>query len=408
MAARDHLAAWGTVAVGATLALLATWFLFEPPLADMLIMAAAVLGTGTLGALLALTSERWSAGLALRWRLIAICAVGLAGLVMNILVAAWLMFLSTHDLELLLVLCGFAFLATAGAAIVMTRAVSRRFESLETAAARLAAGDLSVRVVLRGDDEAARVGAAFNEMAMALEAAHTQRAETEQARRDLFAAISHDLRTPLSTMQAMVEAMVDGVVTDPETSGRYLLNIRSEVGHLSSLIDDLFELTTIDSGELRLHLESLRVEDVVAETIDAFRPQAERAGIRIAFEPVPGTPPVSVDPQRLTRVLYNLLQNAVRHTPADGSIVLRTAPTPDGVQVEVRDTGEGIPPRDLPHVFETFYRGEASRLRAKGGGSGLGLSIARGIVEAHGGRIWVQSAEGSGSTFAFTLPAGTG
>lgn len=405
MAWRDHVAAWGTVGVGATLALIATWFLFEPPLVDMLIMAAAVLGTGTIGAVVALTSGRWSAGLALRWRLIAICAVGLLGLVMNILVAAWLMFLSAHDLELLLVLCGFAFLATAGAAIVMTRAVSHRFEDLEAAAARLAEGDLSVRVAVRGDDEAARVGAAFNEMAAALETAQKQRAETEGARRALFAAISHDLRTPLSTMQAMVEAMVDGVVTDQETSARYLHNIRSEVGRLSSLIDDLFELTTIDSGELRLHLESLRLEDVVAETIDAFRPQAERAGIRLAFEPGQATPPVSVDPQRLTRVLYNLLQNAVRHTPADGAIVLRTAPTAEGVQVEVRDTGEGIPPKDLPHVFDTFYRGEASRLRANGSGSGLGLSIARGIIEAHGGRIWVQSSEGAGSTFGFVLPS---
>jgi signal transduction histidine kinase len=402
---RDQLAAWGTVGVGAALALIATWLLFEPPMADMLIMAAAVLGTGTVGALVALTSGRWSAGLALRWRLITICAVGMLGLVMNILVAAWLMFLSRHDLELLLVLCGFAFLATAGAAVVMTRGVSDRFEVLEAAAARLAEGDLTVRVAVRGDDEAARVGAAFNEMAAALEAAHKQRAETEQARRALFAAISHDLRTPLSTMQAMVEAMVDGVVTDEETNARYLHNIRSEVGRLSSLIDDLFELTTIDSGELRLHLESLRLEDVVAETIDAFRPQAERAGIQLVFDPVAGTPPVRADAQRLSRVLYNLLQNAVRHTPADGSIVLRTAVTAEGVQVEVRDTGEGIPQRDLPHVFETFYRGEASRLRAKGGGSGLGLSIARGIIEAHGGRIWVQSSEGQGSTFAFTLPA---
>lgn len=404
MSVRDHVTAWGTVGIGATLALVATWFLFEPPLGDMLIMAAAVVGTGAVGALVALTSGRWSARLALRWRLIAICAVGLLGLVMNILVAAWLMFLSTHDLELLLVLCGFAFFATAGAAIVMTRTVSRRFELLEEAAARLADGDLSVRVLVHGDDEAARLGAAFNEMAAALESAQKQRAETEQARRALFAAISHDLRTPLSTMQAMVEAMVDGVVTDPETSARYLHNIRSEVGRLSSLIDDLFELTTIDSGELRLHLESLRVEDVVAESIDAFRPQAERAGVRIAFEPGNGTRPVSVDPKRLTRVLYNLLQNALRHTPADGSIVLRTIPARDGVQVEVQDTGEGIPPKDLPHVFDTFYRGEASRLRAKGSGSGLGLSIARGIVEAHGGRIWVTSSEGAGSTFAFVLP----
>jgi signal transduction histidine kinase len=404
MATRDQLYAWGTVATGAALALLATWMLFEPPFADMLVMAAAIIGTGSLGALVALTSARWSAALSLRWRLIAICAVGLAGLVMNILVAAWLMFLSTHDLELLLVLCGFAFLATAGAATVMTRAVSQRFEHLEAAAARLAAGDLSVRVAMRGNDEAARVAAAFNEMAAALETAQRQRSETEGARRALFAAISHDLRTPLSTMQAMVEAMVDGVVTDTETSNRYLHNIRGEVGRLSSLIDDLFELTTIDSGELRLHLEQLRIEDVAAETIDAFRPQAERAGIRLAFEPGGETPAVHVDPQRLTRVLYNLLQNAVRHTPADGSITLRTVPLADGVQVEVRDTGEGIPERDLPHVFDTFYRGEASRLRARGSGSGLGLSIARGIIEAHGGRIWVQSAEGSGSTFAFILP----
>ena len=165
----------------------------------------------------------------------------------------------------------------------------------------------------------------------------------------------------------------------------------------------LGSLGTIDSGELRLRLDHLRVEEVIAETVDAFRARVEQAGIHLSVEMRGETPPIEADGQRLSRVLYNLLQNALRHTPSDGTITLRTSTSAEGVEVAVIDTGEGIAAEDLPHVFDRFYRGEKSRSRERGG-SGLGLAIARGIVEAHGGRIWAEANPGGGTIFRFTLP----
>ncbi len=399
-----RVAALASIGVAAAVSLVATALLLDPPPRDLAVMAATLAGTGAAGAAVAMLAPRWAGRLRLRWQLTLFYAVGLAGLVLNIAVAAGLMFLSPHDLRLVFVLCGYALVATAGPAQLMSWSVSRRFEALTEAAGRIASGDLTARVVMRGADEVAHLGGAFNAMAAALEASRQQREELEQARRDLFAAISHDLRTPLATIRVMVEAIEDGVVSDATTSERYLKTINGEIQRLSLLIDDLFELTTIDSGELRLRLELLRVEEVIAETMDALRPQVELAGIRLAFEPGAGTAPVQADPQRLSRVLYNLVQNAIRHTPSDGAIVLRTAAAPGGVEVAVSDNGEGIAREDVPFVFDRFYRGEKSRSREHGG-SGLGLSIARGIVEAHGGRIWVEAGEGRGATFAFTLPA---
>jgi signal transduction histidine kinase len=397
--------AWVSVATATLAAIAATQVLLGPPTVDLAIMGLALAATGMAGAAVAMLAPRWTTRLPLRWQLTVFSAIGFAGLVLNIGVAAALMFLSAHDFRLLLVLCGFALVATVGPAQLMARTVSGRFETLEAATSRVAAGDLAARVPVSGADEVARLADAFNTMATALERAHRDRYDLERARRDLFAAISHDLRTPLAAMRVMVEAITDGVVPDPETHDRYLASISSEIQRLSMLIDDLFELTTIDSGELRLRLETLHVEDIVAETVDSFRPQVERAGIHLAFESLPGTPAIRADPQRLSRVLYNLLQNAVRHTPSDGTIVLRTAPAGSSVQLSVSDSGEGIASEDIPFVFERFYRGDRARAR-DGAGSGLGLAIARGIIEAHGGRIWIEPESGSGATVVFSLPAG--
>jgi signal transduction histidine kinase len=240
-------------------------------------------------------------------------------------------------------------------------------------------------------------------MAAGLERSEQSRLDLESARRDLFAAISHDLRTPLAAVRATVEALADGVVTDEPTRERYLTTAVKETNRLSLLIDDLFELAMIDSGELRLHIELLRLEDLVAEAVDAFRPQVEQKRIALAFERAQ-TSPVRADPQRLGRVLANLLQNALRHTPPDGTIVLSTAQVDGAVQVVVQDSGDGIPLEDRENIFERFYRTEKSRSR-EFGGSGLGLSIARGIVQAHGGRIWVEGDAAGGARVAFTIPA---
>lgn len=398
------MVAWASVGVATLLATVATQLLFGPPGADLAILGITLGVTGVAVAATAMLAPRWTTRLPLRWQLTIFAAIGLLGLVLNIFVAAALMFLSPHDFRLLLVLCGFAVLATVGPAQLMASIVSKRFERLEAGTSRIAAGDLAARVPVDGADEISRLATAFNSMAGSLEQARRDRDDLEGARRDLFAAISHDLRTPLAAMRVMVEAITDGVVSDTATQDRYLASISSEIQRLSMLIDDLFELTTIDSGELRLRLETLRVEDLVAETVDAFRPQMERAGIRLAYDRQPGTPAIQADAHRLSRVLYNLLQNAIRHTPSDGTIVLRSELAQGAMQLSVCDSGEGIASEDAPFVFDRFYRGDRARAR-DGAGSGLGLAIARGIVEAHGGRIWIEPTPGSGATVAFSLPA---
>lgn len=397
-------AAWLSVG-GATLcAVFAIRLLLAAPWFDLVVVSASLALTGGAGAMSAMLAPAWASKRPLRWQLAAFSVIGLVGLLLNVAVAASLMFLSPHDLKLLLVLCVFALVGTVGPAQLMSRSVSRRVEALEKTTAGIAEGDLAVRAQVVGDDEIARLAASLNSMAGSLEATRRQRDDLELARRDLFAAISHDLRTPLATMRVMVEAIADGVVTDSATRERYFASISGEIQRLSALIDDLFEITTLDSGALRLRIEMIQVEDVVAEAIDTFRPQVEKAGIHLAFEPGSGTNPVQADPQRLSRVLYNLLQNAIRHTPGDGTIVLRTAQLESGVQVAVCDSGEGITSEDAPFIFDRFYRGDKARSR-DGAGSGLGLAIARGIVEAHGGRIWVETGTGRGATVAFMLPA---
>jgi signal transduction histidine kinase len=242
-------------------------------------------------------------------------------------------------------------------------------------------------------------------MAERIEEADARRDAMEKSRRDLFAAISHDLRTPLSSIRVMVEALSDGVVTDRETSERYLATMTQEVERLSTLIDDLFELARIDGGALQLRLEQTVIEEVVAAAVAGAMPTAEQAKVAVSFFPGSPCARLTVDPERLTRVLANLLQNAIRHTPPDGSVTVSTNSTDAEVVVTVTDTGVGIPATEVGHVFERFYRVEKSRSRLAGG-SGLGLSISKGIIEAHGGRIWIDQTGATGTRVMFALPVG--
>jgi signal transduction histidine kinase len=265
-------------------------------------------------------------------------------------------------------------------------------------------------------------------MASQLAVAAEERERLEAVRRDLIAAISHDLRTPLASLRLMTEALADGLVDDPATTTRYLATMRGQIGHLSGLIDDLFELAQLDASALRLELQRASLDDLISDALEGIRPQAAAKGVQVCGSVAPGVGPVLVVPQKIERVLYNLVTNAIRHTPNDGVVTIsampggqrpRTSdqrpdeniPPPDPrplplapfVLVEVADTGEGIAPEDLPWIFDRFYRGEKSRSRATGG-AGLGLAIARGIVEAHGGRIWAESVQGRGTRIRFTLP----
>jgi signal transduction histidine kinase len=246
------------------------------------------------------------------------------------------------------------------------------------------------------------VGAAALAAALAVRLSMEERSrrEVDEARRALVAAASHDLRTPLASLRLLVDAIEDGVATG-ETRDRYLAEIRTHVGILSDLIDDLFELSRIEAGDISWSLRQVELGELIGETVAAMRAPAEERGVRLAAELPPQGVSAEADAEKVQRVLFNLIQNAIRHTPADGSVTVRARPHGGDVEVEVADDGEGIPPGDGERVFDAFYRGDASRGED---GAGLGLAISRAIVEAHGGRIWLEDAM-PGTRVRFTLPA---
>jgi signal transduction histidine kinase len=277
------------------------------------------------------------------------------------------------------------------AGLLLARSLADRIERVRDAAASLAAGDLGERVpVERTPVELAQLGTSFNAMAASLE-------ELFDARRELVAWASHDLRTPLASMQAMVEALEDGL-GDPK---RYLPALREQVRTLSDLVDDLFELSRLDAGLLVLELSDTDVDDLVASCVRALEPAAEARRVHLATS-AQGPATARCAPEKVERVLLNLLTNALRHTPSDGTVAVAVDTAPDSVLVVVEDTGDGLTPEAARRMFERFWRGDRART---GGGAGLGLAIARGLVEAHGGSIWAESREGGGARVSFTLPA---
>ena len=322
------------------------------------------------------------------------------------LAGARAMFISGHDLALLLTMLTFAAALSVGFGLLYAMPLSSRIEHVRAGTERIAGGELGSEVRVEGHDEVAGLAADFNRMARALERAAEREREMEEARRDLVAAVSHDLRTPLAAAKALIEALEDGVATDPQTQRRYLSSANRELEHLSRLVDDLFELARIDAGVLELTLEEASLHDMISDTISGFQPQAEQKGVHLVGEVSGDVDPVLANPPRLQRVLHNLVSNALRHTPADGTVTLRAVPEGNMAQVEVSDTGGGIAAEDLPLIFERSFRGEQSRTRPErddAPGAGLGLAIARGLVEAHGGTMDVESEPGRGSCFRFTL-----
>ena len=233
--------------------------------------------------------------------------------------------------------------------------------------------------------------------------AQENQVKLDMLRRDLIAWVSHDLQTPLASIRAIVEALADGVVDDPETAQRYLRTAQKDIGALSLLIDDLFQMAQIDAGGLSLDLEANSISDIISDTSESFSELAQRKGVRLEGSAEDGVDPVVMDAPRIGRVLNNLVRNAIRHTPENGQVKVCAWKQEKGVLVEVIDNGEGIGSEELPVVFDRFYRSEKSRSRDTGR-AGLGLAIARGIVEAHGGRIDVESSLGEGTRFWFTLP----
>ncbi len=291
---------------------------------------------------------------------------------------------------------------------VLAGSMSAALGRIRAAAARIADGDLETRVDVASRDELADLAADLNAMAARLSLVAQQERRMEASRRELIAAVSHDLRTPLAAIRATIEAITDGVVTDEETVARYLRTMNAGTRELSGLIDDLFELSRIDAGALTLDPRPSSMALVVSQALEQLQPQAAGRGVDLRDEIAPDLPPALIDARYVGRVLVNLVDNAVRHTPSGGCV--RVVARRDGesgagrVRVEVIDDGEGIAAADLPRVFERFYRGEKSRSREHGG-AGLGLAISKGIVEAHGGAIGAEAAQPRGTCIAFTLPA---
>jgi signal transduction histidine kinase len=253
-------------------------------------------------------------------------------------------------------------------------------------------------------DELAELAEAFNRMSEELGRAFERERAMEQGRRDLVAAISHDLRTPLAAMRAMLEAIGDGVVQDEETVTRYHHRMRDEIAHLSHLIDDLFELSRLDAGQAALEPAAIDLRELVAETAESLEPQAQQHGVRLELASLPPTLRAWADPVQVQRVIVNLLENAIRYTGPGGSICIEARPNGETVGVTISDSGDGISSEDMPFVFDRFYRGEKSRAR-ESGGTGLGLAISKAIVEAHGGTIRAENAPTQGARFTFTLPS---
>jgi two-component system phosphate regulon sensor histidine kinase PhoR len=229
----------------------------------------------------------------------------------------------------------------------------------------------------------------------------TQVRRLETVRQDFISNISHELRTPLAALKAVVETLRDGAMEDPPAAERFLNRIEVEVDALTQMVQELLELSRIESGRVPLRLVPTPVADVVLPPVERLRPQAERAGLTVLVGLPAGLPPVLADAERTQQVVTNLVHNAIKFTPPGGMVTISAEPARGELVISVRDTGVGIPADDLPRIFERFYKADRAR---SGGGTGLGLAIARHIVQAHGGRIWAESTEGQGSTFYFSLP----
>jgi signal transduction histidine kinase len=308
-----------------------------------------------------------------------------------VLTSGWVMF-GMHDHAKVLAVAVASALSALVGALLLVRWILGPLERLRAASTRLAGGELTARASESGPRELLELGGAFNEMAGSLE-------QLFDARRQLVAWASHDLRTPLASLRAMVEALEDGLASQEE----YLPAIREQLDTLSVLVEDLFELARIDAGVLTLELHDARLGDLVSSCLRALDAEARARNIHLAADVDPADPTVRIAPEKIERVLLNLLTNAVRHTPSDGAVSVVVRPEPEHVVVAVEDTGDGLTPTAARRMFERFWRDDEARTRSTGG-AGLGLAIARGLVQAHGGAMWAENRSSGGARVAFTLP----
>ena len=313
------------------------------------------------------------------------------GIPVAAILASGIVMLETHDFEQILLVAGISALVALGGALALGRRMHRPLAHLRNASKLLAGGDLSARAPERGPRELRELSTSFNEMASSLE-------QLFDARRELVAWASHDLRTPLASLKAMVEALED----DLAEPGEYLEAIRTQTEILSGLVEDLFELARIDAGALTLELRDAPLGELVSRCVSSLDAEARAREVGLEAR-VEADPIVRIAPDKVERVLLNLLANAVRHSPPNGAVAVVVEPDTDHVIVSVEDTGNGLGPDAPQRMFDRFWRADESRTRSSGG-AGLGLAIARGLVEAQGGTIWAENRNGGGPRVAFTLP----
>ncbi|MCA9910914.1 MAG: HAMP domain-containing histidine kinase [Anaerolineae bacterium] len=381
----------------------------NPPLEDIQQLMLFMVATGavTIGGVYLLYRRRliqWFTSL--RWTLLTIIILTVVLVFINVFVTAQLMFISEHDLLLTSALLVYGGVIAIISVIFIAGTLIERIELLGSAARRVARGELHTRLSVRGNDELAQLTRMFNNMAEELETVDAQKRALDQTRRDLVAWASHDLRSPLAAVRAMNEAILDGVVDDEATILRYRQQMQREIEHLGHLIDDLFELAQMDTGHLALECKPTNLRPLIDEALESLAARAAEAQIMLSSTVPADLPTMRLAADKIERVLYNLLDNGLRHTPHGGSIYVDVEKRPEHILIRVRNTGSTISPEDLPHIFDRFYRGENARTPHRDGqrGAGLGLAITRGFVEAHGGHINVESDVARGTTFTVSLP----
>jgi two-component system, OmpR family, sensor histidine kinase SaeS len=308
-----------------------------------------------------------------------------------VFVSGWVMFHMGDDVKILAVAAASA-CAAVGAGLALSREIGRNVDRLRDASAEFAGGNLAARAPTDGPAELAELGASFNAMAEHL-------GELFDARRELVAMASHDLRTPVASISVMLEAIADGVATADE----YLPALRDHTRRLARLIDEMFELATLDAGALAIERRATNLTPLIDGCLRGIEADARAKNIALERR-LPASVEATCDGAHVERILYNLLTNALRHTPADGAIAVAAADHPDEVEISVEDTGDGVAAGTEGRVFDRFWRGDRARTAAPGEGAGLGLAIARALVEAQGGRIWLERRESGGTRFSFTLP----
>ena len=392
------------VAVGVALTVATAWLL-DLPRADTVGLLGLALGGAVVAAVIGAVVLRSMRTATLRAQGVAVALVSVFGTAVGVVLAAYAMFVSSHDLGALLVVL----LASSTAGVVMAvrfgSRISTASRDLEDLTRRLGDGDL----IMVGDvpvaHELHRLAEELHQASERLDEARRRERAMESARRELIAWVSHDLRTPLAGIRAMVEALEDGIVDSEDDVARYHATMRQETDRLAMLVDDLFELSRIEAGALDLRFEDVTLGDIVAEAVAGAMPVATAKGVRLHGSTNGDEPSLRVAPAELTRVVRNLLDNAIRHTPSGAEVEVRCGVAGDRAVVSVADACGGIPEDDLRRVFDLAFRGDDARGsdgHAAAGG-GLGLAIAQGLVGAHNGSIRVEN-DGPGCRFTVELP----